>query len=133
MTENFMRDTIREAMLNQYPRRDVAYIATANGVTLIDRRQARVVDLDSLGALIWLGIDGLHTLAEIADHIAERYNQPEGDIRAMVEQKCRKLVEEGFVIMANAPTALPYHVSMPRDQQDRDEMARSMREAGWIK
>ncbi len=120
-------------MLNQYPCRDVAYIATANGVTVIDRRQPRVVDLDSLGALIWLGIDGLHTLAEIADHIAERYNQPAEGIRAMVEQKCRELVEEGFVIMANAPTPLPYHVSMPRDQQDRDEMIRSMQEAGWIK
>jgi hypothetical protein len=120
-------------MFNQYPRRDVAYIATASGVTVVDRRQARVVDLDSLSALIWLGIDGLHTLAEIADQIAERYNQPVRGIQTMVEQKCRKLVEEGFVIMANAPTPLPYHVSMPRDQQDRDEMTRSMREAGWIK
>ena len=37
-------------MLNKYPRRDVAYIATASGVTVVDRRQPRVIDLDSLGA-----------------------------------------------------------------------------------
>ena len=35
-------------MLDKYPRRDVAYIATASGVTLVDRREPRVVDLDSL-------------------------------------------------------------------------------------
>lgn len=123
----------RESMLNRYPRRDVAYIATASGVTLVDRRQPRVIDLDSLGAIIWLNIDGLHTLQEIADRIAERHNQPVEGLQALVEQKCRELVEEGFVIMARAPAPLPYHVSMSRDQQDRDEMTRSMREAGWIR
>ena len=108
-------------MLEKYPRRDVAYIATASGVTIVDRRQPRVVDLDSLGAHIWLRIDGLNTLCYIADCIAERYNQSVEKSRAMVEQKCRE------------PAPLPYHVSMPRDQLDRDEMTRSMQQAGWIK
>ncbi len=119
-------------MLDKYPRRDVAYIATASGVTVVDRRQARVIDLDSLGAHIWLGIDGMRTLGQIADRISERYNQPAQALRAKVEQKCRELVNEGFVIMADEPSPLPYHVSMPRDQQDRNEMMRSMRRAGWI-
>jgi len=35
--------------------------------------------------------------------------------------------------VANEPAPLPYHVSMPRDQLDREKMTRSMREAGWIK
>lgn len=120
-------------MLKKYPRRDVAYIATANGVTVIDRRQPRVVDLDSLGAYIWLGIDGMITLGDIANRIAERYNQPLESTRALVEGKCRELVEAGFVILADKPGPLPYHVSMPRDQQDRNIMTRSMQEAGWIK
>jgi hypothetical protein len=51
----------------------------------------------------------------------------------MVEQRCRELVEAGFVTMANEPAPLPYHVSIPRDRQDRDEMKRSMQEAGWIR
>jgi len=119
-------------MLNKYPRRDVAYIATASGVTVVDRRQPRVIDLDSLGAHVWLGIDGMRTLQEIADRIAERYNQPVKSMRAMVEQKCRELVAEGFVVLADESAPLPYHVSMPRDQQDRNEMMRSMRKAGWI-
>ena len=119
-------------MLDKYPRRDVAYIATASGVTLVDRREPRVVDLDSLGAHIWLRIDGVSSLDDIADSIAERYNQSPEKTRAAVEPKCRELVEAGFVIMAAEPTPLPYHVSMPRDQLDRDEMTRSMREAGWI-
>ena len=71
-------------------------------------------------------------LDDIADSIAERYNQSPEKTRAAVEPKCRELVDAGFVIMAAEPTALPYHVSMPRDQLDRDEMTRSMREAGWI-
>ena len=119
-------------MLNKYPRRDATYIATASGVTVVDRQQPRVVDLDSLSAYVWLGIDGLHTLQEIADRIAERYNQPVQRVRAMAEQKCHELVAEGFVVLADEPAPLPYHVSMPRDQQDRNEMMRSMREAGWI-
>jgi hypothetical protein len=120
-------------MLDQYPRRDVAYIGTASGVTVIDRRQPRVVDLDSLGAHIWLRIDGARSLGDIADSIAQRYNQPVEQTRALVDQKCRELVEAGFVIMAAEPAPLPYHVSMPRDQLDREEMTRSMRAAGWIK
>jgi len=120
-------------MLDKYPRRDVAYIATASGVTVVDRRQPRVVDLDSLGAHIWLGIDGTNTLGIIADCIADRHNQSVEKMRALVEQRCRELVEAGFVIMTDEPAPLPYHVSMPRDQLDRDEMTRSMREAGWIR
>jgi hypothetical protein len=120
-------------MLDKYPRRDVAYIATASGVTVVDRRQPRVVDLDSLGAHIWLRIDGVSSLGDIANSIAERYNQSPEKMRAAVEQKCRELVEAGFVIMTAEPAPLPYHVCMPRDQLDRDEMTRSMREAGWIK
>jgi hypothetical protein len=119
-------------MLDKYPRRDVAYIATASGVTVVDRRQPRVVDLDSLSAHIWLRIDGATSLGDIANSIAERYNQSPEKIRPAVEQKCGELVEAGFVIMAAEPAPLPYHVSMPRDQLDRDEMTRSMREAGWI-
>lgn len=119
-------------MLDKYPRREVAYIATASGVTVVDRRQARVVDLESLAAYIWLGIDGLRSLREIADRIAERYNQPVEQVQTMVVQKCRELAEEGFVVLVDEPAPLPYHVSMPRDQQDRDEMIRSMQEAGWI-
>jgi hypothetical protein len=120
-------------MLDKYPRRDAAYFATANGVTVADRRDARVIDLDSLGAQIWLRIDGLRTLQDIADRIADRYNQPAKAVTAMVEQRCRELVEAGFVTMANEPAPLPYHVSIPRDRQDRDEMKRSMQEAGWIR
>jgi len=120
-------------MLNKYPRRDVAYMATASGVTVVDRRQPRVVNLDSLAAHIWLGINGLRTLGEIADRIAERYNQPVERMRELVEQKCQELIREGFVVMADEPAPLPYHVSIPRDQQDPEEMTRSMREAGWIR
>jgi hypothetical protein len=120
-------------MLDKYPRRDVAYLATASGVTVVDRRQPRVIDLDSLAAQIWLGIDGLHSLRDIADRLAERYNQPVRPMEVKVEEKCRVLVADGFVIMANEPSPLPYHVSIPRDQQDRAKMTRSMQEAGWIR
>jgi hypothetical protein len=78
----------RKIMLNKYPRRDAAYFATASGVTLVDRRQPRLIDVDSLSAHIWLGINGLRNLQDIADVISERYNQPVEDTRATVEQKC---------------------------------------------
>ena len=120
-------------MLDRYPRRDAAYLATASGVTVVDRRQPRVVDLDSWGALVWLGIDGLRTLRAIAERIADRYYQPVEEVQARVEEKCRELVEAGFVVMADQPSPLPYHVAIPRDQQDRDKMTRSMQAAGWIR
>ncbi len=119
-------------MLDKYPRRDAAYIATASGVSVVDRRQPRVVDLDSLSAYIWLRIDGITSAQDIADRIAERYNQPVERIRPSVEQRCQELVEAGFVVMSDEPAPLPYHVSMPRDQLNRTEMTRSMKEAGWI-
>ena len=81
-------------MLDKYPRRDVAYIATASGVTLVDRREPRVVDLDSLGAHIWLRIDGVSSLGDIADRIAERYNQSPEKTRAAVEPKCREIIAD---------------------------------------
>ncbi len=120
-------------MLSKYPRRDAAYIATAKGVSVVDRQQPRLVDLDSFSTHIWLGIDGRRALRDIADLIAGRHDQPTEGIRAMAEQKCYELVEAGLVTMADEPAPLPYHVSLPRDQLDRDKMTDSMREAGWIR
>jgi hypothetical protein len=91
---------------------------------MVDRQRPRLVDLASFSTQIWLGIDGRPTLQDIADLIAERHDQPTAGIRAMVEQKSFELVEAGWVTMADDPAPMPYHVSSPRDQLDRDKMTK---------
>ena len=120
------------SMLDRYPRRDGMYQIMPDAVAVHDRYQHRVVRLDALGSEIWLRIDGLTRLRDIALDIAGHSGQP---LEAMLRKATAMtgiLIGEGLVHLGLEPEPLPYHLTVPSDQQDPAQTAESMRAAGWI-
>lgn len=120
------------ATLNQYPRRDALYTIQADGVTAQNRYDDRFILLDPLASELWLRADGLTTLGAIARDIAGVSGV---SVRAM-EQTIAILAvilnSEGILYPRLEPAPLPYHLSMPREDQDAERMHQSMAATGWL-
>lgn len=85
----------------------------------------------------WLGLviqlaDGQHTLQELIDYVADRYqgNVPESYLKTM-GSVIERLLESGAMELSETPYTLPYHLAMPKDHQDPVLAERSMKEAGY--
>jgi len=121
----------RSSMLDRYPRRDGVYHLLADAVAVHDRYQGRMVKLDPLGSEIWLRIDGITLLGEIALDIAGQSGQPINDVVRNVTAMTGILIGEGLVHLTLEPEAQPYHLTTPYEDQDPVQAEESMRAAGW--
>lgn len=119
-------------MLNRFPRRDGVYNLLSDAVLVHDRHRNRVVRLDALASEIWMRIDGLTTLRDIAADIAVRWAKPMGEIALQAVAMLGAMNGEGLTYVETQPVPLPYHLTMPLDDQDPQHAAASMRECGWI-
>lgn len=118
--------------LHQYPQRDALYHVLPEGVAALNRYQNRVIMLDALSSEIWLRADGKTTLYNIARDIAGVTGLP---VNAMMRTAAILVVilnSEGVMFQTNAPAKLPYHLTMPQEDQDADQMRESLVAAGWI-
>ena len=118
-------------MLDRYLRRDGMYHVLPDAVAVQDRYQNRVVRLDALGSEIWLRIDGMTRLREIAQDIAGQTGQPLEDVLRQATAMTGILIGEGLVHLSLTPEPLPYHLALPREDQDPAQTTESMRAAGW--
>ena len=118
-------------MLDRYPRRDGIYHVLPDAVAVHDRYQNRVVRLDPLGSEIWLRMDGLTPLRAIALDIAGHGGQPVNDTLRNVMAMTGILIGEGLAHLGLEPEPLPYHLAVPREDQDPMRAAESMRSSGW--
>lgn len=121
----------RSSMLDRYPRRDGVYYLFADAVAVHDRYQGRMVKLDSLGSEIWLRIDGLTLLADIALDIAGQNGQPVNEVMRNVAAMTGILIGEGLVHLDLEPKEQPYHLATPYEDQDPAQAEESMRASGW--
>ena len=119
------------SMLDRYPRRAGTFNVLPDAVAVHDRYQNRVVRLDPLGSEIWLRMDGLTPLREIALDIAGHGGQPVNDILRNVMAMTGILIGEGLAHLSLGPEPLPYHLAVPREDQDPMRAAESMRSSGW--
>jgi hypothetical protein len=119
-------------MLENYPCRDGLYNILPDTVAVYDRYQRRVVTLDALGSEIWLRIDGQTTLRDIATDIAGRSGRPLLDMLRAAIAMAGIMSGEGLIYLTTEPQAHPYHLTVPRADQDPAQTAASMRESGWI-
>lgn len=118
--------------LDQYPQRDGLYRVLPEGVAVHNRYQDRIIMLDSLGSEIWLRADGTTTLREIACDIAGLWG---GSVETIC-RACAMLIvilnSEGVLYSKNEPDNLPYHLTLPQEEQDTEQMVASMAAAGWL-
>ena len=72
-----MSKSAGSAILDRFPRRDGLYKILPDAVAVFDRYQHRIVRLDPLGSEIWLRMDGMTSLRDIALDIAGQRGQRE--------------------------------------------------------
>ena len=84
----------------------------------------------------WLGLviqlaDGQHTLQELIDYVASRYqgDVPENYLKT-IGSVIERLLESEAIALSGTPWTLPYHLSMPKEHQDPEMAEKSMRETG---
>jgi hypothetical protein len=119
------------SLLDSYPRRDATFRLVKGTVVVNDRYRPRIVTLENLGCQIWVRVDGLATVRDIAGDIARQTNQPAARVEAYTVAMTGVLLGEGLLFLSSEPKPQPYHVAIPQDEQDPNETIASMRAAGW--
>jgi hypothetical protein len=119
------------SMLDRFPRRDGLYKVLPDAVAVFDRYQKRIVRLDALGSEIWLRIDGITRLRDIASDIAGQRGESLNTVLRDATAMTGILIGEGLVHLSLEPEPLPYHLALPREEQDPEQTAESMRASGW--
>jgi hypothetical protein len=120
------------SMLDRYPQRDGMYQVLPDAVTVHDRYRNRMVRLDSFASEIWLRIDGITQLRDIASDIAGLSGQPLEPILRNATAMTGILIGEGLAYLSLEPEPLPYHLAVPQEDQDPEQAEASMRAAGWF-
>jgi hypothetical protein len=118
--------------LDQYPQRDGLYRILAEGIAVHNRYQDRVVMLDGVSSELWLRADGKTSLRTIAWDIAGRSGQRIEMLLLTAPMLLTILSSEGLMYQLNQPTALPYHLTLPQEEQNPDQMRESMMASGWL-
>ncbi len=118
--------------LDQYPQRDGLYTVAPDGVLAHNRYEDRVVKLDPLGSEIWLRADGKTSLRTIVYDIAGVSGIPVDALLPTASMLVVLLNSEGVLYQKNCPAVLPYHLTLPQEDQDVDQMVESLVAAGWL-
>jgi hypothetical protein len=118
--------------LDEYPQRDGLYCILTDGIAVYNRYQNRVIVLDGLSSELWLRADGKTSLRTIAQDIAGWTKQPVETLSLTVPMVLTILSSEGLMYQLSHPAPIPYHLSLPQEEQDVERMRESMVEAGWI-
>jgi len=120
------------ATLDQFPQRDGLYQVLPEGVAVQNRYQNRVIMLDSLSSEIWLRADGKTSLRAIAHDIAGMSGLSTSAVVRTVSILAVILNSEGVLFPCNQPSSLPYHLTLPQEDQDVDQMRESLVASGWL-
>lgn len=118
--------------LDQYPQRDGLYRILPEGVAVHNRYENRIVLLDGLSSELWLRADGKTTLRTIARDIAGRSGQQVALLLLTAPMLLTVLSSEGLMYQLDQPGTLPYHLALPQEEQDLNQMRESMAASGWL-
>lgn len=118
--------------LDQYPQRDGLYRIMAEGIAVHNRYQDRVVMLDAVSCELWLRADGKTILRHIAQDIAWQSRQRIETLLITIPMLLTILSSEGLMYQVDQPRDLPYHLALPQEEQDIDQMRESMAASGWL-
>ena len=118
--------------LEQYPQRDGLYRIMADGIAVHNRYQDRVVMLDAVSCELWLRADGKTLLRDIAQDIAGQSGQRIETLFLTIPMLLTILSSEGLMYQVDQPRTLPYHLALPQEEQDINQMRESMAAAGWL-
>jgi hypothetical protein len=118
--------------LQEYPQRDGLYRILPDGVAVHNRYEDRIIVLDGLTSELWLRADGKTTLETIARDLAGWRAESLTLMLRTIPMLAVILNSEGILFQQSKPTALPYHLSLPQEDQNADQMYASLVAAGWL-
>jgi hypothetical protein len=118
--------------LDQYPQRDGLYRILPEGIAVHNRYQDRVILLDGLSSELWLRADGKTSLRTIARDMAGHSGQRPELMMLTIPMLLTVLSSEGLMYQLDHPDVPPYHLTLPQEEQDLDQMRASMEAAGWL-
>ncbi len=119
------------ATLDSYPRRDATFRVRDGMVLVNDRYRRRTVSLDTFSSQLWLRIDGLTTVRDIAADLARYTKEPPARVETHAVAMTGVLLTEGLLFLVGEPAPQPYHLAIPADEQDPNEAIVSKRASGW--
>lgn len=107
---------------------------TDGHVTVIDPKSPRVVTLDPWLEVIYGAADGQRTMQQFIEHLKTQYSggAPAG-LEEQTLQLVGKLQAEGLIRLTDHKTQLPYYLSMPIAEQDKEKALAEMKKDGYIK
>jgi len=119
---------------SQYFYRTVVFSKQGEKVSLVDIHDP---EKEALTFEPWLGLvvslaDGQHTIRELIDGIANRYDgEPPGDLQKTLESAIGRLNDTGVVKLNDEPVELPYYLSLPVEKIDIGQAKQSMADDGY--
>jgi hypothetical protein len=118
----------------RYFARCLRYDMTDGQTLVTDNRSPRVITLDPWLEVIFAAADGQRTAQQFVTDLAAQY--PGGApsaLDAQTYQLLAKMEAEGLIRFSDQPIKLPYYLSMPSSQQDKDRALSEMKKDGYIK
>ena len=88
--------------------------------------------LDAISSELWLRADGKTTLRDIARDMAGRSGQRIEMLLLTAPMLLTILSSEGLMYQLDQPISPPYHLTLPQEEQDLNQMRESMAAAGWL-
>ena len=106
---------------DKYFYRNVIYSKVENTVSIIDidDPQKDRKDLEPWFGIIFQLADGQHTVEELYNLLAQKYNDgPPAELLKTVTSVVDRMVEMNIIVVTDVKTELPYYLSMPYEMMD---------------
>ncbi len=122
-----------EHMKSSYFVRCARYEMMGEHIVVVDPKSPKVITLDPWLEVIFAAADGQRTAQQFIEKLKTQYagGAPVG-LEEQTLQLMQKLLAEGLIRLTNQPTHLPYYLSMPVAQQDKERALKEMKKDGYI-
>ncbi|MDP6908633.1 MAG: hypothetical protein QF371_03965, partial [Flavobacteriales bacterium] len=108
----------------QYFYRNIIFSKQGQTISIVD-----IFNPEEKGEVLepWFGIvvqmaDGQHTIDELFDYLATRYNgTPPPNLKETITSVVERLVESKFIVLTKEATELPYYLSVPAERLDLEK------------
>lgn len=119
----------------QYFKRNTVYRVEDDTISLVDVHDNNTVTpLDPwMGTVVSLA-DGQHTVGQLIQYMAGQY--PNGipeNLGDTIESVIKRLTETDVITLTPEPTALPYYLNQPMDEQDPKVATELMVNDGFLR
>ena len=118
-----------------YFKRNTVYKVEANTISVVDVHEDNTVTpLDPWMGMVLSLADGLHTVAELVQHMAAQY--PDGapdNLVDTLESVIKRLTDTDVIELTLRPSILPYYLRIPMDDQDPKQATDMMINDGFLR